>query len=86
MCLAIPAEVISIDRDTDNASVAVGEVKKTVSLALVEDVNPGDFVLIHVGYALEKLDPEEAEKTLAIFAEMDAEMAPETTTVEGDRA
>lgn len=81
MCLAIPAEVVSIDGATDTAIVAVGEVKKTVSLALVENVQPGDFVLIHVGYALEKLDPEEAEKTLAMFAEMD----PELTAIEGDR-
>jgi len=49
--------------------VALGEVKKDVSLALVEDVDAGDFVLIHVGYALNKISPEEAERTLQLFAE-----------------
>lgn len=69
MCLAIPAEIIQINND-DTALVAVGEVHKTVSLALVEQCQVGDFVLIHVGFALEKLDIEEAERTLALFAEL----------------
>ena len=69
MCLAIPAKVVSIDETTDMATVAVGEVKKQISLALVEDVSVGDFVLIHVGYALQRISPEEAERTLLLFAE-----------------
>lgn len=69
MCLALPAKVVSIDEPTDMATVALGEVKKEVSLALVENVQIGDFVLIHVGYALNKVSPEEAEKTLQLFAE-----------------
>ena len=74
MCLAIPAAVLSIDHDTDNAVVSIGEVKKTISLALVDQVEVGDYVLVHVGYALERLDPEEAEKTLALFSEISAEI------------
>ena len=50
--------------------VDLGGVRKDVSLALLDDVNIGDYVIVHVGYALQKLDPEEAEKTLALFAEM----------------
>jgi len=69
MCLAIPAKVVSIDELTDNAVVSLGEVKKTVSLALVENIKIGDYVLLHVGYALNKISPEEAEKTLQLFAE-----------------
>jgi len=69
MCLALPAQVVVIDEATDMATVALGEVKKDVSLALVEDVAIGDFVLIHVGYALNKVSPEEAERTLQLFAE-----------------
>ena len=69
MCLAIPARVIAIDEATDMATVALGEVRKDVSLALVEDVRIDDFLLIHVGYALNKLSPEEAERTLQLFAE-----------------
>ncbi len=69
MCLALPAQVVSIDRESDSARVALGEVKSEVSLALVEDVAVGDYVLIHVGYALNKVSEEEARKTLALFAE-----------------
>ncbi len=69
MCLALPAKVVAIDEATDMATVALGEVKKEISLALVEDVQLGDFVLIHVGYALNKVSPEEAELTLQLFAE-----------------
>ncbi len=69
MCLALPAKVVAIDEATDMAMVALGEVKKEISLALVEDVQLGDFVLIHVGYALNKVSPEEAELTLKLFAE-----------------
>lgn len=69
MCLALPAKIIAIDETTDMATVALGEVKKEVSIALLEDVNINDFVLIHVGYALNKISPEEAERTLQLFAE-----------------
>lgn len=69
MCLALPAKVVAIDELTDIATVALGEVRKDVSLALVEDVQVDDFVLIHVGYALNKVSQEEAERTLQIFAE-----------------
>jgi len=69
MCLALPARIVAIDEDMAMASVAVGEVKKDVSIALVDNVQVGDYVLIHVGYALNKISPEEAEKTLQLFAE-----------------
>ncbi len=69
MCLALPAKVIAIDESTEKAMVVLGEVKKEVSIALVDDVVINDFVLIHVGYALKKVSPEEAERTLKLFAE-----------------
>ena len=69
MCLALPAKVVAIDEQTDMATVALGEVRKDVSLALVDGVQLGDFLLIHVGYALNKVSPEEAERTLRLFAE-----------------
>jgi hydrogenase expression/formation protein HypC len=69
MCLALPAKVLVIDAMTDMATVALGDVRKEISLALVEDVRVDDFVLIHVGYALNKLSEEEAERTLRLFAE-----------------
>lgn len=69
MCLALPARVIFIDKTTDIATVALGEVRKNISLALVEDVEINDYVLIHVGYALNKISEEEARRTLELFAE-----------------
>lgn len=69
MCLAIPAKVVAIDELGDNATVALGEVKKEVSLALVDDVRVDDFLLIHVGYALNKVSEEEAQRTLELFAQ-----------------
>lgn len=69
MCLAIPAKVVAIDALGDNATVALGEVKKEVSLALVDDVKLNDYLLIHVGYALNKVSEEEAQRTLELFAQ-----------------
>lgn len=69
MCLAIPARVVALKED-DIATVDLSGVRKDISLALVEDVGVGDYVIVHVGFALNKLDPAEAEKTLALFAEM----------------
>jgi hydrogenase expression/formation protein HypC len=68
MCLAIPARVVDLP-EPGMALVDVGGVQKRISLALVEDVACGDYVIIHVGYALTKLDPDEAQRTLATFAE-----------------
>ncbi len=68
MCLALPASVVEL-LDADMAIVAFGTVRKRISLALVEDVSVGDFVLVHVGYALHKVSPEEAERTLKLMAE-----------------
>lgn len=69
MCLALPARVIAIDAATEMATVALGEVRKAISLALVEDVQVGDYLLIHVGYALHKVSEEEAQRTLELFAQ-----------------
>lgn len=69
MCLAIPARVEQLF-DDESAIVDLGGVRKSVSLALVDDVAVGDYVIVHVGFALQKLDVEEAERTLALFAEM----------------
>ena len=74
MCLALPAQVVSVNSADNSALVLLGEVSKEVSLALVEDVAVGDYVLIHVGYALNKLSEEEAQLTLDLFAE--AGLAP----------
>jgi hydrogenase expression/formation protein HypC len=69
MCLAIPAKVTAISENGEMATISLDGVQKEVSLALVEEVQIGDYVLVHVGYALNRLSPEEAERTLQIFAE-----------------
>lgn len=69
MCLAIPVKVEKILAD-DTAIVDIGGVKKEISVALIEDLAIGDYVIMHVGYALNKIDPDEALKTLALFNEM----------------
>ena len=74
MCLALPAKVMQIDGDT--AVVSLGGVKKQISLALVEGVTLGDYVIVHTGFALSRLDPAEAERTLELFREADRN-APE---------
>lgn len=68
MCLAIPVQVKEILPD-DMAKVTLDGVTKIVSIALVDDVKPGDYLVLHVGYALAKIDPEEAERTLALIRE-----------------
>jgi hydrogenase expression/formation protein HypC len=68
MCLAIPARIVEL-LDGDVCRVELGGVRKEISLALVDEAAVGDYVIVHVGYALTRLDPEEAERTLALFAE-----------------
>jgi hydrogenase expression/formation protein HypC len=68
MCLAIPALVTDL-LPGDMARISLDGVTKTVSVALVEGVAPGDYVILHVGYALARIDPQEAERTLALMAE-----------------
>ena len=69
MCLAIPARVAEL-LDDGCAVVEVGGVRKEISLALLDGVAVDDYVIVHVGYAINRLDPEEAEKTLQLFAEI----------------
>ncbi len=69
MCLAVPALVVAINPQQNMATVAVDQVWVEVSLALVDEVQVGDYLLIHVGFALQKIDQAEAAATLALFAE-----------------
>ncbi len=67
MCLAAPARVVEMDAGSDLALVSLGGIHRKVSLALVEDVEVGDYLLVHVGYALSRIDREKAESTLALM-------------------
>ena len=69
MCLAVPAKVIDLLPDA-MGRVSIEGVEKVVSLALLDGVAAGDYVLLHVGYALSRIDPDEAARTLALLREM----------------
>jgi hydrogenase expression/formation protein HypC len=71
MCLALPARVVELI-GRDRAVVDLGGVRKQISIALVPEASVGDYVIVHVGYAIGMLDPEEAEATLKLFTEMSA--------------
>ena len=69
MCLALPAHVVEL-LSGQRVVVDLGGVRKEVSIDLVDDAQVDDYVIIHVGYAIGKIDPEEAQRTLALFAEL----------------
>jgi len=68
MCLGVPMQVKQIEGDV--ARCEIDGVKRDASLMMLEDVEVGDFVLIHAGFAIEKLDPAQAEETLQMFREI----------------
>ena len=68
MCLALPVRVIEL-REAQHAVVELGGIRKVISVALVPEAQVGDYVIVHVGFAIGRLDPAEAERTLALIAE-----------------
>ncbi len=68
MCIAVPLEVREIKGNI--AKAGVGNAIREVYLDLMDEVKVGDFILVHAGFAIEKLDKEEAEKTLSLFKEI----------------
>ena len=69
MCLALPVRIVEL-RENELGVVDLGGVRREISLSMVDDPQVGDYVIVHVGYALSKLDIEEAERTLRLFAEL----------------
>ena len=78
MCLAIPVRITEL-LDDDRALASAGGIVREIDTALVDDLQVGDYVILHVGYALSKLNEAEAQKTLEAMAAMGA--APEATEV-----
>ncbi len=73
MCLAVPGQVVKIDEDQlRTATVSFGGITKDVSLALVPEAVVGDYVIVHVGFAISKLDEEAARRSLELFEAMRA--------------
>jgi hydrogenase expression/formation protein HypC len=71
MCLALPARIVELLPD-EQAVVELGGVCKSVSVALTPGVGVGDYVIVHVGHAIGVVDPDEAARSLALFAELAA--------------
>jgi hydrogenase expression/formation protein HypC len=71
MCLAIPGKIIEIvDFENHIAKVDVGGVKRNVNIGMLDDAGIGDYVLIHVGFAMSKVDEKEAEETLRLLQDL----------------
>jgi hydrogenase expression/formation protein HypC len=70
MCLSVPAEIIEIRDGGATAVAEVGGVRQEIGLTLMDGVQAGDFVLVHAGFAIEKIDALEAEKTLRLLEEL----------------
>ena len=68
MCLSIPVKIVSIDGEY--ATVTFGENSYRAGLHLLDEVKPGDYVLLHAGFAIQKIDRAEAEETLRLIDEM----------------
>jgi hydrogenase expression/formation protein HypC len=78
MCLAIPARISElVDEELRLAKVEIAGVVRTVNVGLLDDARPGDWVLVHVGFALSVIDAEEAAATIALLQEMGAEYETE---------
>ncbi|MEW6126058.1 MAG: HypC/HybG/HupF family hydrogenase formation chaperone [Acidobacteriota bacterium] len=71
MCLAIPGKIIElVDEENQIAKVEVGGVRRNVNTGLLDEVHIGDYVLIHVGFAMSKVDEQEAQETLRLLEEL----------------
>jgi hydrogenase expression/formation protein HypC len=68
MCLSVPAKIIEIQGET--ARVSLGGAKVNASLQLLDDARVGEYVLLHTGFAIQKLDPEEAAETFRLLREL----------------
>jgi hydrogenase expression/formation protein HypC len=78
MCLAIPGQIVEVvDADLYLAKVEVAGVRRTVNVGLFPDAGPGDWVLVHVGFAISVIDEEEADATLRLLKEMGLEFEQE---------
>jgi hydrogenase expression/formation protein HypC len=73
VCLAIPVRVAALLGD-QWVEIEVGGIRSRVSTALIDDVAPGDYLIVHAGFAITRLNVEEAEKSLALFDEIAAHL------------
>ena len=67
MCLAVPAQLTTVSPDGMTAAAMIGGIEKDVDVSLIDDPKSGDWVIVHVGFALNRIDAKEAEETLRIL-------------------
>jgi hydrogenase expression/formation protein HypC len=79
MCLAIPARIVAFTGE-ETATVDIGGIRKEISLSLVDHAKEGDYVIVHVGFAISRLDPDEARRTLELFMSLGPDEGPEKQT------
>jgi hydrogenase expression/formation protein HypC len=86
MCLAIPGQIVRLIPDSDLATADVSGVKRNINIGLVsqEGIAPGDWVLIHVGFAISKVDEQEARTSLEFLQSMGQAFTDEMTAISGD--
>ncbi|GAA2673324.1 MULTISPECIES: HypC/HybG/HupF family hydrogenase formation chaperone [Actinoplanes] len=79
MCLGIPGRITEVERcdGLRTGTVDFGGVRKQVCLAYTPDAGPGDYVIVHVGFAISVVDPDEAARTLAVLRAMDGVLEQE---------
>ena len=86
MCLGIPGRVVDwVDQENQIAKVVVSGVRRNVNLALVDDAGVGDWVLIHVGFAMSRIDEEEAAATLEFLEQLGDPFQEELADLERSR-
>lgn len=96
MCLGIPGEIVSIEHEADQGALTQGlvsfaGVRKQICLAYVPEAQVGDFVIVHAGFALGRIDPEEAREVFTLLAELEPDLEleikpdPETGLDPGSR-
>jgi hydrogenase expression/formation protein HypC len=84
VCLAIPGQIMDVvDESVGLASVEIAGVRRTVNVGLLDGADPGDWVLVHVGFAIARVDEAEAHATLALLREMGAEYETELEELRG---
>ena len=86
MCLAVPGRIVGLaDESVGLVDVEIAGVRRTVNVGLLDDPAPGDWVLVHVGFAIARVDEEEARATLALLEQMGAEYETELEELRGSR-
>lgn len=74
MCLAIPMKILKVEGVTARARVS--GLEKEIDVRFLKNPSPGDYVIVHAGFAIEKLDPDEARRTLELIDEIPGGLGP----------